>query len=207
VILREAGVGDNWLVCCRSRFGLISGNLVELTARLANGETLGDRVLKVNHAGEHGAINIYRAQLLACWWRDAGIKNELREFLAHEKRHRSIFAAELARRDRRRCRSYWLCGIGGFVLGLVTGLCGRASIAATTVAVERVVLRHLDEQIAALTSLDTAAVAAIQSIVDDERAHHDRAAMVRKEGIFWPHVLRPMVSAATEAVIWLGMRL
>ncbi len=92
---------------------------MEVIARLTADETLGDPIIKVNHAGEHGAVNIYRAQLLASWWRKSNLESELREFLEHEKRHRAIFAAELARRRRRRCRSYWLCGIGGFVLGAV----------------------------------------------------------------------------------------
>src|SRR6202023_3548613 len=98
---------------------------------------------KVDHAGEHGAVSIYRGQQIACWWRDAELRAALAELQSHEEAHRGIFAAELARRGRRRCRSYHLCGIGGFCLGLVTGICGRASIAAATVAVERVVLRHL----------------------------------------------------------------
>jgi hypothetical protein len=42
---------------------------MEIIARLAADETPGDRIIKVNHAGEHGAVNIYRAQLLACRWR------------------------------------------------------------------------------------------------------------------------------------------
>jgi ubiquinone biosynthesis monooxygenase Coq7 len=116
-------------------------------------------------------------------------------------------AKELARRGRPRCRSYFLCGIGGYALGLVTGLCGRASIAATTVAVERVVLRHLDEQLKTLRDVDAAAVSAIKSILHDEQTHHDRAALEPSQGIFWPRILRPVVGAATEAVIWLGMKL
>jgi hypothetical protein len=44
-----------------------SSRNMELIARLSHDETLGDRVLKVNHAGEHGAVNIYRGQRLACW--------------------------------------------------------------------------------------------------------------------------------------------
>jgi len=47
--------------------------------------------MKVDHAGEHGAVNIYRAQLLACRWRRSDITSELREFLDHEMRHREIF--------------------------------------------------------------------------------------------------------------------
>jgi ubiquinone biosynthesis monooxygenase Coq7 len=169
--------------------------------------THADRILKVNHAGEHGAVNIYRAQRLVCWWRDAELKRELENFRAHEERHRAIFAAELARRGVRRCRSYWLCGLGGYALGLVTGICGRASIAAVTVAVERVVLRHLDQQLRELDGVDPAAHAAVAAILDDERAHHDHAARETRQGIFWPRVIRPAVSAATEFVIWTGMRL
>ena len=120
---------------------------MELAARLNSGESLGDRILKVNHAGEHGATNIYRGQRVACRWRNVALRCELEKFQKHEERHRAVFAEALRRRGLRRCRSYHLCGVAGFVLGLVTGLCGRASIAATTVAVERVVLRHLDARI------------------------------------------------------------
>jgi len=177
-------------------------------ARLRPGESLGDRILKVNHTGEHGAVNIYRAQLFASGWRnDSRVAAELREFLTHEQRHREIFAAELVRRGRRRCRSFVLCGIGGYLLGLITGFCGRASIAATTVAVEKVVLRHLEAQLISLRTIDPPAVQAIESILDDERMHHDRAALESRQGIFWPKILLPLVSAATETVIWLGMKL
>jgi len=165
-----------------------------------------DRILKVNHAGEHGAVNIYRAQRLACFWRDDSLKAELEELRAHEQRHRAIFAAELKRRGVRRCRSYWLCGLGGFVLGISTGICGRASIAAVTVAVERVVLRHLEVQLRELDGVDPAAHAAVASILEDERAHHDRAVQEPHQGIFWPRILKPTVSAMTEFVIWTGMR-
>ena len=49
------------------------------------------------------------------------------------------------RRGKPRCRSYHLCGVGGWMLGLITGLLGRQAIAATTVAVENVVLGHLQQ--------------------------------------------------------------
>jgi ubiquinone biosynthesis monooxygenase Coq7 len=169
--------------------------------------THADRILKVNHAGEHGAVNIYRGQRLACSWRDEGLKRELEEFRAHEERHRAIFASELEKRGVRRCRSYGACGLGGFLLGFTTGLCGRASIAAVTVAVESVVLRHLEQQLRELKGVDDAAHDAVASILEDERAHHDRAAQEPRQGIFWPRLVRPTVSAATEFVIWTGMKL
>jgi ubiquinone biosynthesis monooxygenase Coq7 len=179
---------------------------MEIVARLHRGESLGDRILKVNHAGEHGAVNIYRGQAAASRVRAPGIIPQLRDFQAHEEGHRAIFWAELQRRGKPRCSSYHLCGIGGLTLGLVTGLLGRAAVAATTVAVERVVLRHLDAQLDVLRESDTEAFAAISAIVREEREHHDRAASDAKVNTLWLRILMPVVAASTEAVIWIGMR-
>ena len=172
-----------------------------------NPADLGDRIIKVNHAGEHGAISIYTGQILMARLTAPSLIGELVEFRAHEQGHRAIFGAELQRRGRKRCRSYWLCGFGGFVLGALTGLFGTAAIAATTVAVESVVLKHLEHQLSLLRGHDPAAVSAISAIVAEERQHHDQSAGHLRAGTFWPRVLTPVVSASTEAVIWLGMRL
>lgn len=174
---------------------------------LASTDTdLGARILKVNHAGENGAVHIYIAQILTARLTAPTLVAELREFRSHEERHRAIFAAELLRRGRPRCRSYLLCALGGFVLGLMTGLLGRSAIAATTVAVERVVLGHLQAQIAQLRGTDTAAAQAIEAIVEDEQRHHDELA-AQAHGALWVRLLEPVVAASTETVIWLGMKL
>ena len=131
---------------------------------------------------------------------------ELREFKAHEEKHRALFAAELQRRACRPCRSAFLCAAGGFVLGLVTGLFGRHAIAATTVAVERVVLRHLQTQLAALINKDDTVAAIIAAIVVEEQLHHDQSAAHLDKVTLWSKSLQTMVSGATEAVIWTGMR-
>ncbi|WP_216352911.1 demethoxyubiquinone hydroxylase family protein [Sphingomonas sp. LM7] len=163
--------------------------------------------MKVDHAGEHGAICIYRAQRWFARWRAPEMVAELDHFLEHERRHRARFGAELARRNRRRCRSYFWCGAGGFALGAVTGLAGRQAIAATTVAIESVVLRHMQQQVEALDAIDQEAVAALREIIAEEQEHHDLSmARVPKKG-FWPALMSPVVSTSTEAVIWLGMRL
>lgn len=178
-----------------------------MTVSPALDSELANRILKVNHAGENGAVHIYTGQIFAARWRAPGLVAELTEFRQHEEKHRAIFWAELQRRGRPRCKSYLLCGLGGFVLGLVTGLFGRRAIAATTVAVERVVLGHLQEQLAVLAGRDADAVAAISAIVAEEQLHHDQSASHIEPGQFWPRLLSPLVSSSTEAVIWLGMRL
>jgi ubiquinone biosynthesis monooxygenase Coq7 len=177
------------------------------SAQRAMSSELGDRIIKVDHAGEQGAICIYTGQILMARITARHMRAELVEFRSHETRHRAIFAAELQRRNRPRCRSYWFCAIGGYVLGVVTGLMGASAIAATTVAVESVVLRHLEQQLHQLQDADPAALAAISAIIADEKEHHARSASHVASHPFWSRVITPIVSASTEAVIWLGMRL
>jgi 3-demethoxyubiquinol 3-hydroxylase len=89
---------------------------------------------------------------------------------------------------------------------LLTGLLGPQAIAATTVAVERVVLAHLNEQLSVLHGVDPAATAVIAGIVAEEQSHHDQSAQaVDREGL-WFRLISPVVSFSTEAVIWIGMR-
>jgi ubiquinone biosynthesis monooxygenase Coq7 len=178
-----------------------------MIARLKLGETLGDRIIKVNHAGEHGAICIYRAQCWMARWRAPELQSELDDFLAHEIRHRSLFGTELERRMRSRCRSYHLCGLGGWLLGLFTGLAGRHAISATTVAIERVVLKHLAQQLDVLGSSDHAATTVIGAIIEEERQHHDQAKSRMIPASSWVRIIDPVVAGSTEAVIWMGMRL
>lgn len=178
-----------------------------IAARLKTGETLGDRVMKVDHAGEHGAVCIYAAQRFFARWRAPDLLVELDHFREHERGHRAAFAEELAARGLRRCRSYHFCALGGWALGGVTGLLGRGAIAATTVAIERVVLRHMQEQVAALRQVDPSATAALRRIIREEQEHHDLSAARLPLNSWWARIIDPVVAASTEAVIWLGMRL
>jgi ubiquinone biosynthesis monooxygenase Coq7 len=168
---------------------------------------LGNRILKVDHAGEQGAICVYRAQRLIARLTAPAMVEQLDDFLIHEKRHRSIFGGALMKRGLRRCRSYALCSLGGYVLGTITGLMGRRAIAATTIAIEAVVLRHLAKQRMQLAEIDPMAAQLIGSIIEDEQLHHDRS--IDEIGIEngWLKTLKYVVGRSTEAVIWLGMKL
>jgi ubiquinone biosynthesis monooxygenase Coq7 len=168
---------------------------------------LASTILKVNHAGENGAVHIYGGQIFSARLRAPSLVPTLMQFREHEKTHRAIFLAELERRQRPRCRSYWLCGAGGWLLGFLTGLCGPAMIAATTVAVERVVLRHLEHQLTVLRGHDDDAVTAIQAIIDDERRHHDLSVSAMGTPSWRTRMLDAVVSTSTNSVIWLGMRM
>jgi ubiquinone biosynthesis monooxygenase Coq7 len=176
-----------------------------ISARLNKGEPLASRILRVDHGGENGAVHIYMAQILVCSWRAPDIVAELREFQVHEERHRAAFAAALRERGIRQRVGFSFCALGGFILGLITGLMGRAAVTATTRAVERVVLRHLHQQLAYLKSADSAAYSIVASILDEEHGHYDSTVLAAVSGGVWPSIVEPIVAGATEAVIWIGM--
>ncbi|HEX7026574.1 MAG TPA: demethoxyubiquinone hydroxylase family protein [Gammaproteobacteria bacterium] len=167
----------------------------------------GGRIVKVNHAGEFGAINIYRAQILVAGLISPRIVPILKDFLAHEKKHLEIFRAVLAKRGVRRCRSYWLCGVGGYALGFITALLGKSGIMACTAAVETVVTGHLIKQMEALRrDGDIEALRAVEAIVAEEAEHREVGVAEGQNSILYKP-LGLVVSAATSFVIWLGMKL
>lgn len=165
------------------------------------------KILKVNHAGEFGAINIYKAQLLICSLVMKKHVPMLKSFLDDETRHLNLFWKEIQQRNGVKCKSYWLCGVGGYVMGTISALLGTKGIMACTWAVESVVITHLRNQLEYLSNKnDVAAFAAVKTILDDEVNHRDTG--FTKGGttnvLYAP--FRFVVSAFTEGVIRFGMR-
>ena len=74
------------------------------------------RILKVNHGGEHGAVQIYAAQIAAARLRCPDLVPELADLLAHERRHKQMFLALMPSRAARPCRLMPLWALGGFAL-------------------------------------------------------------------------------------------
>ena len=139
------------------------------SVRLRPASSVAEKMIKVDHAGENGAVNIYRAQRLVARIRAPSRVKQLAEFQRHEEEHRAVFREYLASIGVRRCVSYHLCGAGGFALGFVTGLIGPSAIAATTFAVEHVVLRHLEVQLEYLRAAAPEARDCVNRIYEDER--------------------------------------
>jgi len=177
----------------------------EAAGRLA--DSLASRMIKVDHAGEFGAINIYRAQIAVSRLLARGHIGMLRDFLSHEERHHATFADLLRERGLRRCRSWLLCGVGGYALGLTTALLGPNAVMVCTHAVEDVVNLHLAEQMHYMRERDPAAYAAVASIVADETAHQQLAGEQMNTRTWLARGIAAVVRLSTEAVIWVGMKL
>ena len=164
------------------------------------------KILKVNHAGEFGAINIYRSQIFFSKFFIKELVPLLESFLADEKRHLDIFWTEIQARNGVKCKSYWLCGVGGYVMGFISSILGRKGIEACTWAVESVVIEHLENQLIYLKKKgDEQAFAAVNSILDDEENHRDVGAGSGATNI-WYRPLRFCISLFTETTIRFGMR-
>ena len=161
------------------------------------------RILKVNHAGEYGAIRIYRAQLgLARRWHPTLVPF-LENTLAHEIEHCRRFTQAMPSRHSRPCRAMWLWGLGGSGLGAITALMGRNAIFACTKAVEQTVHHHLEAQILFLADRDTPLRDLIADIQIEEGQHLDHAASHLKPSPL-NRAIEAVVNIATASAIWLS---
>jgi len=159
------------------------------------------RILKVNHAGEYGAIRIYRAQLSVSKRLHQELAPFLSETLSHEIRHCREFTEAMPPRDGRPCRLMWLWGSGGYALGFLTALMGKKAIMICTAAVERTVHEHLNDQLTFLKGKDDELHALIADIQIEENQHlgyaEERTGTLGK-------LLEKFIVISTETVIWLS---
>lgn len=162
------------------------------------------RIVRVNHAGEFGAIRIYSAQIMVSRWFWPDCCPALSEMLRHERTHCAIFRAAMPSRQSRPCRvmQFWSCG--GWLLGFLTACLGRKGVWACTAAVEAAVHRHLDDQLHFLVDRDPELHANILSIREEELAHlHHAEAQLQAPGM-GVQGLRKIISMATDSLIWLS---
>jgi ubiquinone biosynthesis monooxygenase Coq7 len=165
-----------------------------------------ERILRVDHAGEFGAINIYRAQLALARWFYKDIAPKLAEMLAHEREHFRRFDTILKARRIRSCYALYIWAAGGAIVGFLTGLLGRNAIWVCTDSIESTVLHHLEWQLAFLEVHDAEVHDAVLSIKGDEEAHREfgQTNGVRSPiyaPVFW------VVRRSTEIAIWLSTKL
>ncbi len=162
------------------------------------------RIVKVNHAGEYGAIRIYRAQIAVAKRLYADVVPHLEHMLEDEIEHSRIFREAMPSRLARPCRVMSLWSLGGSVLGFVTAVLGRQTIWTCTAAVEEAVHRHLDDQLRFLRDKDRELHAAILSIREEELSHLHTAESHLDETTRGHAMLRASISWVTDALIWLS---
>jgi len=134
-------------------------------------------ILRVDHAGELGAVHIYRGQravLKQAPGKDR-IAYQLQEMEAHEADHLAAFDALLTQRRVRPTLLTPLWRAAGFALGAGTALLGEKAAHACTEAVETVIEQHYAGQIAELEVHEPRLAADLARFRDEELAHRERA--------------------------------
>lgn len=166
-----------------------------------NDATILRDILRVDHAGEAGAIRIYGAQIAVARRRAPDLVAMLEAALRDEIGHRDAFAAAMRSRGITPCAMLPLWWSGGALLGLATALLGRDAILTCTEAVERTVHHHMNDQIDWLRARDPALGAAIAAIRDQEVEHLDGAIAA---GGRRPRWLDRLIAGTTAALVWLS---
>ena len=112
-------------------------------------------MLRVDHAGEYGAVAIYRGQL-AVFERQQGrerITGQLKEMAAQEQEHLDAFDKLLNAGSVRPTALSPVWNAAGFALGAATALLGEKAAHACTEAVETVIEEHYGDQITELEAV------------------------------------------------------
>jgi ubiquinone biosynthesis monooxygenase Coq7 len=134
-------------------------------------------MIRVDHAGEYGAVQIYRGQR-AVFDRIEGKAHAARliaEMEEGEQEHLKTFDRMIAERGVRPTLMAPIWRVAGFGLGAVTALMGEKAAHACTEAVEDVIEEHYGRQSEALRGVDSELKHVVDKFREDEIAHKETA--------------------------------
>ena len=141
-----------------------------------NKKTL-EEIIRVDHAGERGAIKIYEGQLLALktFKQDEFLKKKIEEMKEHEKEHYEFFENELKKRTISPTKLLPLWDLLGITLGFGTAMLGKKATMLCTASVEEVIGDHYKNQTYKLEEDEKDLKEKIIKFRDDELSHRDIA--------------------------------
>src|ERR1700760_1450030 len=106
-----------------------------------------EEMIRVDHAGEYGAVRIYEGQLAVLGARGGPAVDAIRHMAEQEQRHLKTFDALVNERRVRPTAMEPVWRVAGFALGAATALMGEKAAMACTAAVEEVIDEHYAQQI------------------------------------------------------------
>lgn len=183
-----------------SKDGLLPGDLTR--------EQLIDRMIRVDQAGEYGAVRIYQGQISVLGKAEKG--PVIQEMLEQEEEHLDTFNSLVAKRRVRPTALMPIWHLAGFALGAGTALLGEKAAMACTVAVEEVIDEHYAEQIRKLNQLggdekdlsDTC-----EKFRQEELVHRDTGLKHGAEQTPGYEGLSALIKGGSRLAIWLSERI
>ena len=136
-----------------------------------------EEFIRVDHAGERGAVKIYEGQLLALntFVKDENLKKTIEEMKIHEKEHCQFFETEIRKRKIKPTKFLPLWDLLGVGLGFGSTLLGKKAAMLCTASVEEVIDEHYQNQINQLGSDEKNLKKKIIKFREDELNHKDIA--------------------------------
>ena len=131
-----------------------------------------EEIIRVDHAGEYGATRIYDGQI-AIFGKDSKLGKTIKHMADQEQEHIDKFNELILEHRIRPTALLPVWNIAGFALGASTALLGEKAAMACTVAVEKVIGEHYQEQIELLKDDHKDLKKTISKFRDDELEHHD----------------------------------
>ena len=141
-----------------------------------NKKTL-EEIIRVDHAGERGAIKIYEGQLLALktFKQNEYLKKMIEEMKEHENEHYDFFNNEIKKRNIAPTKFLPLWDLMGVTLGFGTAMLGEKAAMLCTASVEEVIDDHYKNQTYKLKEDEKELKEKIVKFREDELHHKDIA--------------------------------
>ena len=147
-----------------------------------------EEFIRVDHAGERGAIKIYEGQLLALktFYKDPELLKTVEEMKVHEQEHCDFFEGEIKKRKINPTKFLPLWDLLGVGLGFGSTILGKKAAMLCTASVEEVIDEHYQNQIDQLGSDEKELKKKIIKFRNDELHHKDIAYEkgASKEGLY-----------------------
>ena len=136
-----------------------------------------EQFIRVDHAGERGAIKIYEGQLLALktFMKNDKLKNQIEEMKKHEKEHSEFFDKEIKKRNIKPTKFLPLWDLLGVGLGFGSTILGTKAAMLCTASVEEVIDEHYQNQINRIEDDEKELKKKIVKFREDELHHKDIA--------------------------------
>ena len=136
-----------------------------------------EEFIRVDHAGERGAVKIYEGQLLALntLVKNEDLKKTVEEMKVHEIEHCQFFEKEIKKRNIKPTKFLPLWDLLGVGLGFGSTLLGKKAAMLCTASVEEVIDKHYLNQINQLGPEEKELKKKITKFRDDELHHKDIA--------------------------------
>lgn len=165
-----------------------------------------DQMIRVNQAGEFGAVRIYKGQLDFLKDKSDDSYHEVQHMAEQEKKHLDTFNKIMTERHVRPTVFSPLWHVAGYAMGAITASMGKEAAMACTEAVEDVIDEHYAKQLDSLGNEEKELKDVIAQFREEEIEHRDKSIDHGAHDAPAYHALRFGVKTASKLAIFLSER-